>query len=45
MQWKELLDVEVSQKGEEYRLIFYKIEELLQLAGIWACFDDGKRVH
>ena len=45
MQWKELLDVEVSQKGEKNRLIFYKIDALLQLAGIWACFDDGKRVH
>ena len=45
MQCKELLDVEVSQTGEKYRLIFYKIDELLQFACIWACFDDGKRVH
>ena len=45
MQCKELLDVEVSQTGEKYRLIFYKIDELKQFECIWAFFDDGKRVH
>ena len=43
-QWKELLVVEVSQTGEKYRLIFYKIDELLQLANIWACFHAGAQV-
>ena len=44
MQCKVRLIVEVSQTGEKYRLIFYKIDELLQFEFIWACFDDGKRV-
>ena len=44
-QWKERLNVEVSQRGEKCREIFVKIDELLQFACIWACFDDGKRVH
>ena len=35
----------ISNDGEKYRLISYKIDELLQFACIWACFDDGKRVH
>ena len=37
----ERLNVEISQTGEKYRLIFYKIDELLQFACIWACFDVG----
>ena len=45
MHGKERLNVEISQTGEKYRLIFYKIDELLQFACIWACYDDGKRVH
>ena len=45
MQRKERLNVEVSQTGEKYRLISFKIDELLQFAGIWACFDEEKRVH
>ena len=45
MQCKARLNVEISQTGEKYRLILYKIDELLQFACIWACFDDGKRVH
>ena len=45
MQWKGRLNVEVSQTGEKYRLISFKIDELLQFACIWACFDDGKHVH
>ena len=43
MQWKERLDVEVSQTVEKYRLIPYKINELLQFACIWASFDVGGR--
>ena len=39
------LNVEISRTGEKYRFISYKIDELLQFACIWACFDDGKRVH
>ena len=45
MEWKGRLNVEISLTGEKYRLITYKIDELLQFACIWACFDDGKRVH
>ena len=39
------LNVEISRTGEKYRQISYKIDELLQFACIWACFDDVKRVH
>ena len=42
MEWKERLNVEVSQTGEKYHLIFYKIYELLQFECIWACFDAGR---
>ena len=45
MQWKERLNVEISETGEKQRLIFDKIEELLRFACIWAYFDAGKRVH
>ena len=42
MQWKVCLNVEISQTGEKYRLIFYKIDELLQFACICACIDAGR---
>ena len=45
MQWKERLNVEVSRTGEKYRIMFYKIDELLQFACIWTCFYDEKGVH
>ena len=40
-QCKVRLNVEISRTGEEYRLISYKIDELLQFACMWACFDVG----
>ena len=42
MQCKDLLDAEVSQTVEKYRLICYKIDELLQFEFICACFDAGR---
>ena len=39
--WKVRLNVEIFRTGEKYRLISYKIDELLQFACIWACFDVG----
>ena len=44
-QCKVRLNVEVSRTGEKYRLICYKIDELLQFACIWTCFYDEKGVH
>ena len=38
-QCKVRLNVEISRTGEKYRLIFYIIDELVQFACIWACFD------
>ena len=40
-QCKVRLNVEISRMREKYRLIFDEIDELLQLANIWACFDAG----
>ena len=40
-QCKMRLNVEISRTGEKYRLISYKIDEILQFACIWACFDVG----
>ena len=40
-QYKVRLNVEISRTGEKYRLISYKIDELMQFASIWACFDVG----
>ena len=45
MQWKERLNVEISQTGEKQRLIFVKIGKCLRFVCIWACFDAGKRVQ
>ena len=45
MQWKERLNVEISQTGGKYRLIIEKIDEWLQFACVWSSFDAGKRVH
>ena len=45
MQWKEHLNVEISETGEQWLLIFDKIDELLQFEFIWACLVHGKRVH
>ena len=45
VQWKDRLDVEISQTGEKQSLIFVKIEERLRFACIWAYFDAGKRVN
>ena len=44
-QCKVRLNVEISRTGEKYRLVFYKIDELLQFACIWTCFYDEKGVH
>ena len=38
-QCKMRLNVEISQTGEKYRLISFKIDELLQFACNSACFD------
>ena len=40
-QCKVRLNVKISRTGEKYCLISYKIDELLQFACIWACFDVG----
>ena len=45
MEWKERLNVELSETGEKLRLIFVKIYEWLQFACFRFCFDAGKRVH
>ena len=45
MEWNERLNVEMSQTGGKYRLIFDKIDEWLRFASFWAGFDAGKRVH
>ena len=41
-QSKVRLNVEISWTVEKYRLIFYKIDELLQFACICACIDAGR---
>ena len=41
-QCKVRLNVDESQRGEKFLLIFYKIDELLQFACISACFDAGR---
>ena len=41
-QCKVRLSVEVSLTGEKYRLIFYKIYELLQFEFICTCIDAGR---
>ena len=45
MQWTERLNVELSQTGEKYRIIFFAIDKWFRLASFCACFYDGKRVH
>ena len=42
-QCKVRLNVELARTEEKYRLISYKIDELLQFACIWACFDVGEQ--
>ena len=44
MQWKEHLNVEISQTGGKYRLIIDKIDKWLRFACFWACFDERNRV-
>ena len=45
VQWKWRLNAEISDTGEKLRLIIVKIDEWLQFACVWACFDAGEREH
>ena len=45
MQWKERLNVEISETGEKQRLFFVKIGKRLRFLCIWAYFEAGKRVY
>ena len=45
MQWKEHLNVEISQTGWKYRIIIDKIDEWLRFACFWACFEPPNRVR
>ena len=45
MEWKERVNVELPQTGEQNLSIFVKTDEWLRFVSFWGCFDAGKRVH